>query len=186
MQLFLFLDRINLDESDVKDFIHFFATNVGMETNGKTFGIYLKDETGELTFNVGTVSIDEDKGVLGLNIRYPVKHKYEDWMNIFEEKIKGQGMRIEDMLHQPPLYFPPDHPLIKILSKVYEEQTGQKAELLAIGGGTYAKEMPNTVAFGPVFPGKPELAHQADEYIEIEDLILNAKIYAHAIYELAK
>ncbi|MGB9809838.1 MAG: dipeptidase PepV, partial [Caldanaerobacter sp.] len=48
------------------------------------------------------------------------------------------------------------------------------------------KEMPNTVAFGPVFPGKPELAHQADEYIEIEDLILNAKIYAHAIYELAK
>lgn len=186
MQLFLFLDRINLDESDVKDFINFFATNVGMETNGKTFGIYLKDETGELTFNVGTVSIDEDKGVLGLNIRYPVKHKYEDWMNIFEEKIKGQGMRIEDMLHQPPLYFPPDHPLIKILSKVYEEQTGQKAELLAIGGGTYAKEMPNTVAFGPVFPGKPELAHQADEYIEIEDLILNAKIYAHAIYELAK
>ncbi|MGB9781278.1 dipeptidase PepV [Caldanaerobacter sp.] len=186
MQLFLFLDRLNLDESDVKDFIHFFATNVGMETDGKTFGIYLKDETGELTFNVGTVLVDENKGVLGLNIRYPVKHKYEDWMTIFEEKIKGQGMRIENMLHQPPLYFPPDHPLIKILSKVYEEQTGQKAELLAIGGGTYAKEMPNTVAFGPVFPGKPELAHQADEYIEIEDLILNAKIYAHAIYELAK
>ncbi|WP_029687811.1 dipeptidase PepV [Thermoanaerobacter sp. A7A] len=186
MQLFLFLDRIDLEDSDVKDFIHFFATNVGMETNGKTFGIYLKDETGELTFNVGTIQLDENKGVLGLNIRYPVKYKYEDWMNIFEEKIKTNGMRIEDMLHQPPLYFPPDHPLIKTLSKVYEEQTGQKAELLAIGGGTYAKEMPNTVAFGPVFPGKPELAHQADEYIEIEDLILNAKIYAHAIYELAK
>ncbi|KHO62886.1 putative diguanylate cyclase [Thermoanaerobacter sp. YS13] len=186
MQLFLFLDRIDLEDSDVKDFIHFFAKNVGMETDGKTFGIYLKDETGELTFNVGTIQLDENKGVLGLNIRYPVKYKYEDWMNIFEEKIKTNGMRIEDMLHQPPLYFPPDHPLIKTLSKVYEEQTGQKAELLAIGGGTYAKEMPNTVAFGPVFPGKPELAHQADEYIEIEDLILNAKIYAHAIYELAK
>ncbi|MGI1690988.1 dipeptidase PepV [Thermoanaerobacter uzonensis] len=186
MQLFLFLDRIDLEDSDIKDFIHFFATHVGMETNGKTFGIYLKDETGALTFNVGTIQLDESKGALGLNIRYPVRYKYEDWMNIFEEKIKTNGMRIEDMLHQPPLYFPPDHPLIKTLSKVYEEQTGQKAELLAIGGGTYAKEMPNTVAFGPVFPGKPELAHQADEYIEIEDLILNAKIYAHAIYELAK
>ncbi|PPJ44890.1 dipeptidase PepV, partial [Rhizobium sp. KAs_5_22] len=47
MQLFLFLDRIDLEDSDVRDFIRFFATNVGMETDGKTFGIYLKDETGE-------------------------------------------------------------------------------------------------------------------------------------------
>ncbi|MBZ4656237.1 MAG: succinyl-diaminopimelate desuccinylase [Thermoanaerobacter sp.] len=186
MQLLLFLDRIDLEDSDVKDFIHFFAQNVGMETDGKTFGVYLKDGTGELTFNLGTIELDENKGALGLNIRYPVKYKYEDWMTPFEEKIKPYGIRVEDMMHQPPLYFPPDHPLIKALSNVYEEQTGQKAELLAIGGGTYAKEMKNMVAFGPVFPGKPDLAHQANEYIEIEDLILNAKIYAHAIYELAK
>ncbi len=70
--------------------------------------------------------------------------------------------------------------------KVYTEQTGLKANLLAIGGGTYAKEMPNIVAFGPIFPGKPDLDHQANECIEVNDLVLNAKIYAHAIYELAK
>jgi len=57
---------------------------------------------------------------------------------------------------------------------------------LAIGGGTYARALKTGVAFGAVFPGKPELAHQKDEYIEIDDLILNAKIYAHAIAELVK
>lgn len=186
MQLFMFLDMLDMEDSDVKKYIHFFAQNVGMETDGKTFGVYLKDDTGELTFNVGTIDLNEDMGSIGLNIRYPVTFKFDDMMKPFEDKIKPHGIRVENMMHQPPLYFPPNHPLIKALSKVYEEQTGQKAELLAIGGGTYAKEMKNIVAFGPIFPGKPDLDHQANEYIEIEDLILNAKIYGHAIYELAK
>ncbi len=76
--------------------------------------------------------------------------------------------------------------MIKSLQKVYKEQTGKEPELLAIGGGTYAKEMPNIVAFGPLFPGEPDVIHKKDEYIELENLVLNAKIYGHAIYELAK
>jgi len=76
--------------------------------------------------------------------------------------------------------------LIKSLQKVYKEQTGKEPTLLAIGGGTYAKDMPNMVAFGPIFPGDPDIIHKKNEYIKIEDLILNAKIYGHAIYELAK
>jgi succinyl-diaminopimelate desuccinylase len=90
------------------------------------------------------------------------------------------------MQHQKPLYFPEDHPLIKTLQKVYTEETGKEAKLLSIGGGTYAKEMANIVAFGPVFPGKPDIIHQPNEYIEVEDLVLNAKIYAKTILELAK
>ena len=41
--------------------------------------------------------------------------------------------------------------LIQMLKKVYEEQTGEKAELLAIGGGTYARSLTSGVAFGPFF-----------------------------------
>lgn len=72
------------------------------------------------------------------------------------------------------------------MQRVYEEQTGEKAELLAIGGGTYARSLEAGVAFGPLFPGKEELAHQKDEYIEIEDLLKATAIYAQAIHELAK
>lgn len=186
MQLFIFLDTLDLGDTDVKKFIHFFAENVGMETNGKTFGVYLKDDTGELTFNVGTVNVNENEGRLGLNIRYPVTYTYDDFIKPFNKKIEGTGIVIEHMTAQNPLYFPKDHPLIQTLSKVYQDVTGNEPVLLAIGGGTYAKEMKNMVAFGPNFPGQPELDHQTDEYIDIDHLVLLAKIYGNAIYELAK
>lgn len=187
MQMFKFLGELPIGKCDIADYIDFFNKYVGFETDGKSFGVGLEDrESGKLSFNVGTISMSEEKVSMALNLRYPVTFKYEDMMNPFNEKIKTVGIKVENMMHQKPLFFPADHPLIKSLQKVYTEQTGKEAELLAIGGGTYAKEMPNIVAFGPIFPGKPDLDHQANEYIEIDDLIINAKIYGHAIYELAK
>jgi succinyl-diaminopimelate desuccinylase len=132
------------------------------------------------------VVMNEEKITMVLNLRYPVTYKYEDMMVPFNKRLEGTGIRVENMEHQGPLYFPQDHELVKKLMKVFKEHTGIEAKPLAIGGGTYAKEMPNILAFGPIFPGKPDLDHQANEYIEIEDLVLNAKIYASAIYELAK
>ena len=67
-----------------------------------------------------------------------------------------------------------------------EEQTGEKAELKSIGGGTYAKSMPNLVAFGPIFPGDEVREHKPDEYMEIERVLQNVEIIAAAMYELAK
>lgn len=46
--------------------------------------------------------------------------------------------------------------------------------------------MKNAVAFGPVFPGQEELAHQKDEFISIDNLVKLTQIYTHALYELAK
>lgn len=187
MQMFAFLDTLPLGKCDLADFVAFFNNHVGFETDGKSFGVGLEDkESGKLTFNVGTISMDETKIAMALNLRYPVTYKYDDMMNPFNKTISGTGIRVENMMAQNPLFFPPDHPTIKSLQKVYEEQTGKEAKLLAIGGGTYAKEMKNIVAFGPIFPGQEDLDHQANEYIGIEDLVVNAKIYAHAIYELAK
>ncbi|KZL90547.1 dipeptidase PepV [Clostridium magnum] len=187
MQMLKFLGELPIGKCDIADYINFFNEYVGFETDGKSFGVGLEDkESGKLSFNVGTISMNEKKVSMSLNLRYPVTFKYEDMMNPFNKKVDSANIKVENMEHQKPLFFPADHPLIKSLQKVYTEQTGKEAELIAIGGGTYAKEMPNIVAFGPLFPGKPDLVHQANEYIEIEDLLLNAKIYGHAIYELAK
>lgn len=187
MRLFAFLGTLDFGKCDISDFISFMNKHVGMETTGDSFGVGLYDKvSGKLSFNVGIIQMDEDIVKITLNLRYPVTFKAEDMMNPFNKTLEGTGIRVEDLGLQKPLYFPEDHPLIKALQKVYTEQTGKEATLLAIGGGTYAKEMPNIVAFGPIFPGKPDLDHQANEYIEVEDLILNAKIYSHAIYELAK
>lgn len=186
MQAILLVQSLDICSGEMRNIINFLADNIAMETNGRSFGVYMKDEvSGELSFNVGTIEINDNMVSLGLNLRYPVTLTYEAMMSSFNKKIEEIGFKVEGMIHQLPLYFPKDHKLIKILSEVYQEETGKKAELLAIGGGTYAKEMPNIVAFGPIFPGKPDLDHQVNEYIEVEDLIRITKIYASALYKLA-
>ena len=187
MQLFDFLGSLQLAKCDIVEFIEFMNKNVGFDVYGDKFGVGLEDkESGKLSFNIGIIDMNQDKVTMALNLRYPVTFKLDDMMKPFNDRIKGTGIIIENLEHQEPLFFPADHPLIKTLQKVYTEQTGQKATLLAIGGGTYAKEMPNIVAFGPIFPGQIDLDHQTNEYIEIDSLVKNTKIYAHAIYELAK
>lgn len=187
MQLITFLATLDLGNDELSSYIKFLGEKIGMDLNGEGFGIYLEDkDSGKLSFNAGKIAINKDKGVVTLNLRYPVTKTLDDMMKPLNKMLEGTGIDIEDFSHQAPLYFSPDHPLIQTLAKVYNEQTGKEAELISIGGGTYAKEMPNTVAFGPTFPGEPSAIHQPNEYIEVEDLINITKIYAHSLYELAK
>jgi|GEM_PF-68710 len=187
MQLVTFLNTLPLGENCISDAISFLSKYVGMEVHGESFGVFLEDEASKkLSFNLGKIAIDSEKIVVTLNLRYPVTKTLDDMMTPFNKTIENSGFRIENFGHQCPLYFSGDHPLVKTLQKVYTEQTGKEAELISIGGGTYAKEMPNTLAFGPVFPGDPDVIHKPNEYIVIEDLIQMTKIYTHALYELAK
>lgn len=187
MRLFDFLGASLDEDSDAMNFIRFCNRHIGFETDGRSFGCALEDDfSGKLSFNAGVARIGEGRAALSLNLRYPVTRTYGEMMDGFRKTLEGTGIRIEDMQAQKPLYFDKGHPLIRTLQKVYREETGDEPALLASGGGTYAKELKNIVAFGPIFPGKPDLDHQANEYIETADLIRNAKIYARAIYELAK
>lgn len=155
------------------------------DTRGQKLGIACKDEiSGDLTLNVGTIRYKQnEEAKLGLNIRYPVTADGKDVKKGIES-IKGAALlKFED---SPPHHVSKDHPLVKTLQRVYEEQTGDPANLIAIGGGTYARSLEAGVAFGPLFPGRPDCAHQKDEYIEIDDLLRATALYAQAMYELAK
>ena len=81
---------------------------------------------------------------------------------------------------------PADSPLVSRLMKVYGEYTGRQDPPKCIGGGTYAKMIPNTLAFGPIFPGDEVREHKPDEYMELSRLMDNTKILASAIYEMAR
>lgn len=187
MQLLAFIGELNLEDCDAVNYINFLNKHVGMETDGESFGVGLEDKISKkLSFNLGVINLDKNKASVTIDIRYPVTCKLDEVINPIKEKIEGTDIKLENMTNANPLYFPEDHFLVKSLQKVYKEQTGKEPRLLAIGGGTYAKEMPNIVAFGPIFEGEPDVDHKVDEYIKVDHLILNAKIYAHAIYELAK
>ena len=76
--------------------------------------------------------------------------------------------------------------LSETLTSVYQKYTNDtKNKPFSIGGGTFARSMPNVVAFGAHFPNTPTYIHQPDEYIDIEELLLATAIYAEALYKLA-
>ena len=48
-------------------------------------------------------------------------------------------------------------------------------------GGTYAKIIPNIIAYGPSFPGQRDIAHLPNEWIGIKDLETDTIIYGLAL-----
>ncbi|PGM97779.1 dipeptidase PepV [Bacillus cereus] len=181
------LTKVSLDGKGAS-FASFVTETFIDDIIGEKAGISYKDDiSGPLTVNVGRLSYSQENGGnLGLNVRYPVTTNFEETIAKLKEYVGTHGFEVADYSNSRPHHVDKDHTLIRTLQRVYEEQTGEKAELLAIGGGTYARSLKAGVAFGPLFPGKEELAHQKDEYIEIEDLLKATAIYAQAIHELAK
>ncbi|MEG0774013.1 dipeptidase PepV [Clostridium sp.] len=184
--LLLFLGKLDL-KGETKEFISFMNKYIGLNLHGEKLDIYLEDKiSGKFIFNLGTIVGNEEEVSIEINMRYPVMKTYEDFIYTFRKKMDLGKMEEMYVRHKKSLYVSPDTEFIKKLQKVYEEKVGEKAELVSIGGGTYAKAMDNIVAFGPIFKGEPMVEHKPDEYIEIESLIKNVQIMAAAIYELAK
>ena len=185
-RLALALSQLPL-EGDLADCMAFLADRIGLETRGESLGLAMRDDlSGELTVNLGVAAFAEDTLSLTLSVRYPVTKTYDMAHPRLERAFSLGGFQETKMKHKAAIYMPPESELIRKLSKVYEEQTGDKAVLKSIGGGTYAKSIPNLVAFGPVFPGDEIREHKPDEYMEVERLLQNAEILAAAMYELAK
>lgn len=186
-KLFKILAKIDFSPRDAFNFVSFLSEKIGIETNGDSLGIKISDEvSGKLTLNLGVADFDENMGQVQLDIRYPVSFYEDKIMGIIRKQTSKRKILIADKKHKAPVYVDKESKLIKTLQSVYSEMTGEDATFKAIGGGTYCRYLDNTVAFGPVFPGQKELAHQKDEFISIEDLILITKIYAQALYLLIK
>lgn len=171
---------------EMKQILAFLAEKLGMDTVGKAAGIHLWDEpSGDLSLNWGVLKADETTMELVINYRYPVTFCYEDCAPAFQSLFECNGFTVRQ-IHKEKLYIPADSPLVRTLLKVYKDHTGIDGKPICIGGGTYAKCLPNILAFGPIFPGDEVREHKPDEFMEIPKLMKNAQIIASAMYEMAK
>lgn len=186
-RLMLFLSALPL-EGDLKEMVDLLAGKIGMEHDGASLGIAMSDElSGPLTMNLGVVRMEGERVEVRLNYRYPVTRRFEECGPQVRAAFEGAGFQQSHFLHKEALYMPADSPLVSKLMKVYIGYTGdQSAAPKCIGGGTYAKMIPNTLAFGPIFPGDEVREHKPDEYMEISRLLDNTKLLASAMYEMAK
>ncbi|MBQ6401409.1 MAG: dipeptidase PepV [Firmicutes bacterium] len=181
------LGHLNFVSDEVTEFIRFYNHHIGFELNGQSIGCALEDEpSGKLIWNVGKIELDQKSVQLTVNVRYPVTAEMDQVYDGIAAVVDPYDIGIVKIDHKPPIYFPADDPMIETLVEIYRRHTGdEKSQPLVIGGGTYARAMDNIVAFGARFPGEPDLAHQKNEKISVDNLVLLSKIYADAIAALA-
>lgn len=168
---------------DGQQFTEFIADNFHGDSRGRALGLEWSDEaSGDTTFNAGVIRfVQNEQAFIEISMRYSISYP-------FEEKIgnaERAGLALSVQSNSLPHFVDENDPFIKTLQDAYEKQTGQKAELLSIGGGTYARVLDKGVAFGMLFPGEQDVAHQRDESIDIDNFVKATAIYAEAIYQLA-
>lgn len=144
----------------------------------------LEDESGILTSNVAILEYKDNNLIIKINLRVPVTISLDEIQNKYSSLFNE--IEVYKLSNQAPLYVEKDSYLVKTLVDIFNKKSNQNASPIAIGGGTYARAFNNFISYGATMPGKNDMCHQVDEFVEIDDLILASKIYAEAIYELAK
>lgn len=84
-----------------------------------------------------------------------------------------------------PTVFDPESKLVKRLMADYAAATGEHPAPAISGGGTYAKRIPNAIAFGMWFPDKPYPGHDVDEKVPVADLERGVQVLIRALTDLA-
>ncbi len=185
--LMALLRSIGCDSTELQELLDFYDAHIAFDFHGERMGINLRDqESGNLVFNVGMIEMDEAELRLTVNVRIPVTFGDEEVSSGMSALLAENNFRYLQKMYQPPLYYQADDPRIQRLMAIYRKHTGDlETEPLIIGGGTYARQIDNAVAFGALYPGDEDRMHGADEYVSIDRLVQTAKIYAETIYDFA-
>lgn len=166
--------------------IQFIAEAVREDATGSSlFGEISDEPSGTLSFNVSGLTINQDKSEIRIDLRIPVLADKDKLVRELSQIAEKYQLRYEEFDYLAPLYVPLDSELVSTLMAVYKEKTNDDSPAVSSGGATFARTMPNCVAFGALFPGALQTEHQANERTVIEDLYKAMDIYAETIYRLA-
>ncbi len=158
---------------------------MGEQPDGAAMGIRCADDvSGELTTNLGMLSLNDGMLTAKLDVRAPVTVSLDDVAAKVKDAFAGQGYHCAGEHLKHPLYVPADSSFIQTLCRVYETVAGEEAVLSAIGGGTYARAFPNCVCFGSVYPKEELTVHSPNERTLRANIIKNTIMYGYAIHEL--
>ena len=157
----------------------------GEGDRGVNLGISGSDTvSGPLTINLGLLSMADGKLSVTYDCRYPVMFDGETVRRMVAKRLSAAGYILQPGRISKPHHVPETSELVQKLMAVYNGVCGVEEHPFAIGGGTYARHLSEGVAFGMLFPGEPELEHQANESISVASFVRAARIYAYAIVAL--
>lgn len=149
--------------------------------NGVKLGINFKDDDfGEMIMRGYSLGIDESD-YFQMSLSYP-NAKTVDEISEVIKKTLPESVEYKLVHNWDPVLNDKNSKYIEPLSLAYEKITNTHLEPTTTTGGTYAKIIPNIIAYGPSFPGQNGIAHLPDEWMDLDDLLNITKIYATALY----
>ncbi len=184
LALLQLLSEMPLAKEDAES-VKALADLLGMCMHGERFGLDKEDASGRLSFNVGLMDWNEEGYKVTFDLRVPISMTEEELRGALEQKMNALGAEAEYWRFDPGYCIPDDTPFVQKLIGVFNERTGENRKPMHIGGGTYARHLPNAVSFGPEDYMCEASAHVANEFISLEQLAFNCKILADAIIALA-
>lgn len=165
------------------------ALLVHKATDGSAAGIAAVSE-GFTPLTVVSGMIGMEDGVIwqSLDSRYVPSTSGEEILSKLRSGFKGAA-EVICTRDAAPFYKSPECPEIKACMDAYCTVTGEKAEPFTIGGGTYARDFPNAVGFGPEYEGRERPAfvgsmHGAEEGASKAELLQSLKIYILSLLNL--
>ncbi|MEG3033329.1 MAG: M20/M25/M40 family metallo-hydrolase, partial [Enterococcus sp.] len=175
-------------QSDLSESLqHYFAwvTKALKEQHyGEGLNLALADEdSGKLILTPVILQKNSEGLSLEIAFRYPVSSTQEEVVaGVLKQVPKNSTVNIVRSL--PGIRHKKDSPEIEKLSAIYAKVTGNDSRPVTTTGATYARKIPNILAFGPSFPGQKGIAHNANEYMDVSDLKMNLEIYLRSIQAL--
>ena len=137
---------------------------------------------GELTCNLGILRIDNGEIYGEVDARYPYGITSEELTARLQEVCAVKVSLDYDAI---PILSDINNPFIQSLLNVYQKHTHDYSEPFISGGVTYSKVIKNCVAYGPGRIGMEILAHQANEYVLLDNMKELLMLYTEAILEVA-
>lgn len=179
-----FLKLLPLDPRD-SEVIHAMEESFKMEYYGQSIGLDKADDSGRLTLNLGVIRWDENGFALTFDLRCPTSLPEGEIKEALCRAMEKTGAELKSFMYKAGYFLPDDSEIVTKLLKVFKLRTGEELPPKKIGGGTYARTLPNAVSFGPEGYMCESSAHMANEFIGVEQLMFNTKILADAIISLA-
>lgn len=178
--------RILADIENIDAFFDFVNRYfISAKNNGDRLGIdFYHEEYGTMEMRGYRLGTEEKRLTFDVTLSYPAGITKEEFLDKIRDK--ASGMEVALVHNYDPVVFEKEGPMVKALQHCYETVTGLDGAPVTTTGGTYAKAMPGIVPFGPSFPGQKGIGHNPNEWMTVEDLMTNAKIYALSLYRLCR
>ena len=178
--------RVSLPESMVAD-LYDFANRKLLHTNhrGEELGIAYQDEDfGMMQLRGETFGIEENQHYVEWTMCYPASCTKSDLLNQITMHLPEKAT-LEVISHWAPVLYDKSSKYVQALQQVYTDVTKSDSIPVTTTGGTYAKIIPNIIAYGPSFPGQRDIAHLPNEWLGVKDLETDTIIYGLALLALS-